>query len=200
MSHKSRKREIDLLPDEALCAMARGADNAAARRAATALLGRYRERVYRWCFGRVRDPEQALDLAQDVLLAAHRGLGSFDGRSRFSSWLYAVARNRCLNALRQPPLLGGDLEPDALPSTAPGQDDLLDRREGEERLLALIQRALPPLDRQVLWMRCVEKMPVEQITRLLKLEESSGARAVLQRARRHLRAALAAEEGDEARG
>ena len=206
MSHESRKREIDLLSDEALCALARGADGASARRAATALLGRYRERVYRWCYGRVRDHEEALDLAQDVLLGAYRGLGSFDGRSRFSSWLYAVARNRCLNALRRPPLLGEDLEPDALPSAAPAQDDLLDQREGEERLLALIQRALPPLDQQVLWMRCVEKMPVDRITRLLKLEEASGARAVLQRARRHLRAALAAEraedaaEGDEARG
>ena len=69
-----------------------------------------------------------------------------------------------------------------------------------ERLLALIQRALPPLDQQVLWMRCVEKMPVEHITRLLNLSETSGARAVLQRARRRLRAALAADEGDEARG
>ena len=67
-------------------------------------------------------------------------------------------------------------------------------------LLELIQTALSPLDQQVLWLRCVEKMPVDGITRLLDIREASGARAVLQRARRHLRAALAAEEGDEARG
>jgi RNA polymerase sigma-70 factor, ECF subfamily len=196
----SRKSGLAALGDEDLWVLAQGEPTATSRAAATELLGRYRERVYRWCYGRVREHELALDLAQDVLLSAYRGLDGFDGRARFSSWLFAIARNRCLNALRRPPLFEEGVDLDALPALQRGQDLELDAREEEDRLLALIQTALPPLDQQVLWLRCVEKMPVDGITRLLDIREASGARAVLQRARRRLRTVLAAEEGDEARG
>jgi RNA polymerase sigma-70 factor (ECF subfamily) len=199
VSFESRKSESGALSDESLWALACGESTPATREAATELLGRYRERVYRWCYGRVREHELARDLAQDVLLSAYRGLDGFDGRARFSSWLFAIARNRCLNALRRPALFEDGVDLDALPALQRGQDVELDAREDEERLLELIQSALPPQDQLALWLRCVEKMPVDGITRLLDLQESSGARAVLQRARRRLRAALAAEEGDKAR-
>lgn len=200
MSLASERRATVGLSDEQLWALAQGPPSALTRQAATELLGRYQERVYRWCYGRVRDHELARDLAQDVLVNAYRGLAGFDGRARFSSWLFAIARNRCLNALRRPALFEEGIDLEALPALQSGQDEELAGREEEERLLALIHSTLPPLDQQVLWLRCVEKMPVDGITRLLALPEASGARAVLQRARRRLRAALAAEEGDEARG
>ncbi|MBM4116373.1 sigma-70 family RNA polymerase sigma factor [bacterium] len=200
MSLAAERRATAGLSDEQLWALTQGEPSPLARRAATALLGRYQERVYRWCYGRVGEHELARDLAQDVLVNAYRGLAGFDGRARFSTWLFAIARNRCLNALRSPALFEEGLDLDALPAAQGGQDDEFSGREEEERLLALIRSALPPLDQQVLWLRCVEKMPVDGITRLLAIEEASGARAVLQRARRRLRAALAAEEGDEVRG
>jgi RNA polymerase sigma-70 factor (ECF subfamily) len=186
-------------PDDRLVELARGEAGEASRQAAGELLGRYQERVYRWCYGRLRNHETALDLSQDVLVSAYRSLDSFDGRARFSSWLFAIARNRCLNALRRPALFEEDVDLEAMPDGGQGQDSELAAYEDEEKLLGLIAKALPPLDRQVLWMRCVEKMPVDNITRLLDIPETSGARAVLQRARRRLRAALAAEEGGEAR-
>ena len=200
MSLEARNSGPDALGDEGLWALTQGEPTAESRAAATELLGRYRERVYRWCYGRVREHELALDLAQDVLLSAYRGLDGFDGRARFSSWLFSIARNRCLNALRRPRLFEECVDLDALPAFQRGHDEELDEREEEQRLLELIQSALPPLDQQVLWLRCIEKMPVDSITRLLDLREATSARAVLQRARRRLRAALAAEEGDEARG
>ncbi len=194
----SMREERGEFSDELLLKWARECPPSEAREAASALLGRYRERVYRWCYGRVKDHEQALDLAQDVLLNAYRGLEGFDDRARFSSWLFSIARNRCLNALRRPPLFEEGLEIERFPDRQIGQDQQLSERQDEERLLALIQEHLPPLDRQVLWLRCFEKVPVDGITRMLGIEEASGARAVLQRARRRLRAAMDAEKGDEA--
>lgn len=188
--------------DEQLLVRFREGSPEESRRAASELLGRYRERVYRWCYGRVRNHEQALDLAQDVLLGAYRGLDRFDGRARFSSWLFSIARNRCLNAMRRPPLFEEGLEMETFPDAGRTQDETLGEREDEERLLALIRETLPPLDRQVLWLRCFEKVPVDGITRMLGIEESSGARGVLQRARRRLRVAMTqteTEQGDEVR-
>jgi RNA polymerase sigma factor (sigma-70 family) len=172
------------------------------RQAAAELLKRYREPVYRWCRTRVRDPELALDLSQDVLLSAYRNLHTFGGRAQFSTWVFAIARNRCLNALRRPSLFADEDDEglDHLPDPRVGQDEALEQREEEERVLDLIVEHLPPLDQQVLWLRCFEKMPVDAITRLLAITEASGARGILQRARRRLRAAMARRENVAGRG
>jgi RNA polymerase sigma-70 factor (ECF subfamily) len=163
----------------------------AGRAAASTLLGRHQRRVYVWCHRYVRDPERALELAQDVLLKAYRGLGSFQGRSRFSSWLFAIARNRCLNEIAAPSLTrDDDVELDALPSTDATPERMLEEQQDEEWLRRLLVENLDGLEHRALWLRCFERMPVEEITVILGLDNATGARGLLQRARRKLRAAL----------
>src|SRR4029079_1288000 len=95
----------------------RDPQGAVGRGAASELLGRYQRRVYLWCHRYARDTEGALDLSQDVLTRAWRGLGSCGGRSKFSSWLFVIARNCCLNAVTAPALLrDDDAVLEALPS------------------------------------------------------------------------------------
>lgn len=166
------------------------------QRAAARLLERYRDRVYAWCWRHVRQRELALDLAQDVLLAAYHNLDSFEERARFSSWLFAIARNRCLSELRKQRLPEEDVAVlDLLIDPRPAPDRELLERADEQRLLAAIRQHLTPLEQDALWLRCEERLPVDEITRLLDIPEQTGARAVLQRARRRLRAALARSDG-----
>lgn len=161
------------------------------RKAASALLGRYRERVYIWCLRYTRDHEQALDMAQEVLISAYRNLDSFGGRSQFGSWIFSIARNRCLSEMRRPALLvDEESDPDDRASGSSAPDEELEDRLAEEELLELIRRCLDPVEQQALWLRCFEKMPVDEISKVLGVEEASGARGVLQRARRKLRAAI----------
>jgi len=167
-------------------------------RAVSQLLERYRDRTYAWCWRHVRERELALDLAQEVLVAAYRNLDSFGERARFSSWLFAIARNRCLSELRRHRLPQEDEEVlELVADRRPGPDQELEERLDEARLLELIRRHLTEQEQDALWLRCVEKLPVEEITELLDIREQSGARAVLQRARRHLRAVR--ESGPEGR-
>jgi DNA-directed RNA polymerase specialized sigma24 family protein len=56
---------------------------------------------------------------------------------------------------------------------------------------------LEPQEQQAIWLRCVERMPVDDVTRILGVDGSSGARAVLQRARRKLRAAIERRENEQ---
>jgi RNA polymerase sigma-70 factor (ECF subfamily) len=171
-------------------------DSLTGRRAASELLGRYRERVYVWCLRYARDHEQALDWAQEVLISAYRNLGSFGGRSQFGSWIFSITRNRCLSELRRPALLVEEgVEPDDRAAGVPAPDVELENRFAEEELMELIRRVLDPVEQQALWLRCFEKMPVDEITSLLGISETSGARGVLQRARRRLRAEIAEERG-----
>ncbi len=173
-------------------------DSHAGRHAASTLLDRYRDRVYIWCLRYVREHEQALDMAQEVLISAYRNLGSFGGRSQFGSWIFSIARNRCLSELRRPSLLmDEEADPDEQATRQVPPDRDLENRLAEEELLELIRRRLDPVEQQALWLRCFEKIPVEEITKLLAITEASGARGVLQRARRKLRAALAEENDAE---
>lgn len=194
----------DGVSDEALAERAvRDPDRRAGELAASALLGRYRRITYRWCYRYVRDHEWALDLAQEALLSAYRHLGSFRASGRFVSWLYAITRNTCLMALRRPSLLRDeDDAPERLADGRPDPNRVLEDQEDEEALLRLIRDHLDPVEQEALWLRCFERLPVGTITQILRIEGASGARGLLQGARRKLRRALErrAEMDGEARG
>ncbi|MCC6651206.1 MAG: sigma-70 family RNA polymerase sigma factor [Candidatus Eisenbacteria bacterium] len=186
--------------DETLAAAYRDdPESDAGRAAARELFERYRERVYLWCARRVRNREEALDLAQDVLVSAFRALGSFEGRSRYSTWIFTIARNRCHRAMRAPSLVRDD-EIEVDDTAAPGADPVerFAREQDEERLLSLMNQVLEPHERQALWWRCIERLTVDEVTRRLGITGSSGARSVLQSARKKLRAALERRRMEEA--
>jgi RNA polymerase sigma-70 factor, ECF subfamily len=186
------EQRFEALPDGDLLQLARSRRGEAdGSRAASVLLERYQDRVYVWCLRLVRDHDQALDMAQDVLVSAYRRLDTFEGRSGFSSWLFVIARNRCLSELRRPsPLWEDDDALDALADPGEKPDEEFERKLDEDAVLELIRTHLDPVEREALWLRCYEGMPVDVITRVLRIEASTGARSVIQRARRKLRAAL----------
>ncbi|MDH4037103.1 MAG: sigma-70 family RNA polymerase sigma factor [Candidatus Krumholzibacteria bacterium] len=165
------------------------------RRAAGELLRRHRQSVYVWCHRYVKDHERALDMAQDVLLQAYERLDQFEGRSAFSSWLFVIARNRCLNEMRRD-YWTEDEELDLLPDERVRFDESLDEASRADRLLTMMNEVLDPVERKAVWLRYTERMPVETITTMLGLDGRSGARGLLQRARRKLRVAIAKEHGE----
>jgi len=166
-------------------------ESQAGREAAAELLERYQQNVYLWCFRMVREHELALDIAQEVLMQAYSALPRFEGRSGFGTWLFAIARNRCLSQLRRPSLVADEGEdPDQLAAGGPDPERHLEESQDEEQLLSLINTTLDESERTALWLRCFERVPVDEISRLLQLESPSGARALLQRARRKLRRVL----------
>ena len=83
--------------DEQLAAVAAGGDG----RALELLLERHADRVHAVCRRIVMHPEDALDATQEALVAIARGIGRFDGRSRFTTWIYRVATNAALDELRR---------------------------------------------------------------------------------------------------
>ena len=91
-------------------------------------------------------------------------------------------------------LVDEGVDPDDRVSTADTPDKELEDRLAEEELLELIRRVLDPEEQQAIWLRGFEMMPVDEITKVLAITEASGARGVLQRARRKLRVAIAEDD------
>jgi RNA polymerase sigma-70 factor (ECF subfamily) len=87
-------------PDEQLLQQAREAPEGDLR-AFEKLVLRHQRRVVANCRYITRDPNNAEDLAQEVLVKAFFGLRGFEGRSTFGSWLQRIKINHCLNYLKK---------------------------------------------------------------------------------------------------
>jgi RNA polymerase sigma-70 factor (ECF subfamily) len=83
--------------DRALAAAAAGGD----RGALTRLLDRHADRIHAICRRVIAHPEDALDATQEAMIAIARGIGRFDGRSAFTTWMYRVATNAALDEGRR---------------------------------------------------------------------------------------------------
>ncbi|WP_328766056.1 sigma-70 family RNA polymerase sigma factor [Streptomyces sp. NBC_00286] len=79
-----------------LIARARAGDGDAFRQ----LIDPYRREIQVHCYRMLGSLQDAEDALQDTLLAAWQGLATFEGRASVRTWLYRIATNRCLNALR----------------------------------------------------------------------------------------------------
>src|SRR5690606_25535515 len=69
-------------------------------RAWSLLIARYQDRLFAVCLRMVGDRDAAADLTQDAFVKVIQGLGSYDGRSKLSTWLIRVAMNTCLSWTR----------------------------------------------------------------------------------------------------
>lgn len=83
--------------DAALVAAAQAGD----RRALNQLLRDHQGRIHLVCRRITGNDTDALDATQEALIAVVRGLPNFDGRARFSTWVYRIATNSCLDELRR---------------------------------------------------------------------------------------------------
>lgn len=147
------------------------------RDAFDALVEAYKDIVYAVAYRFARDPDLALDLAQDVFIRAYRGIRSFKGRSRFSTWLYRIAMNTCIDYTRrrarsvdsrvvpeevaeyagsEPMMAAGPAEPD---------DQLLSGELGEQIQAAI--NALPEYHKSVFVLYEIEGMSYKEIAQVV---------------------------------
>ncbi len=83
--------------DNDLVRMVQGGD----RERFSLLIGRHQRAVFGLGLGFFKNREDSADFTQDVFLKAFRSLSSFQGRSKFSTWLYRIAYNTAINALKR---------------------------------------------------------------------------------------------------
>ncbi len=141
-----------------------------------ALVLKYQQRVLKLVSRYVRDPEEALDVAQEVFIRAYRALKGFRGDSAFYTWLYRIAVNAAKNAIgaaTRNPVEGG-LDVDD-PELVEVQRRMTDEATPErllytEELKQTINRAieeLPPELRRAILLREVKGLSYEEIAQVM---------------------------------
>ena len=173
----TRLRELTL-------ARARAGDEHAFRE----LTDPHRRELHLHCYRIVGSVQDAEDLVQETLLAAWRGLEAFEGRASLRSWLYRIATNRCLNALRARSLRPVRLEPypdtllEDVPDHSPGPAARYEAREAVELAFIVAVQGLPPRQRAVLVLRDVLGFTGTEVAGMLDTGEVA-VKGALQRAR-----------------
>jgi RNA polymerase sigma-70 factor, ECF subfamily len=162
------------------------------------LFGRYHQRVALWCYRSTGDREWATDLAQDVFLRAYRNIDSFRGQAKFSTWLYTIVRNHCINELKSravrpslvTPAAGDPSEMDFEDPLYTSVLDELERKQTLDMMRTMMQNELDETERKVMTLHFADGVGLDPITRLLALDNPSGARAYVISSKRKLAAAV----------
>jgi RNA polymerase sigma-70 factor (TIGR02960 family) len=174
------------------------------------LVGRHRRELHVHCYRMLGSFEEAEDLVQETFLRAWRGRERFEGGPGFRAWLYRIATNACLDALRSSRRRVRSLHSVAeVPWLQPYPDRLLDElapsdtepdavvvaRESIELTFLAVIQLLPPRQRAVLILRDVLGWSAREAAELLETTVAA-ANSALQRARATLRERLPARPSE----
>ena len=161
------------------------------------LVTAYEKNVYNLALRMVGDPEDAADMTQETFIKAYRALSSFRGYSKFSSWLYRIASNVCLDFLRSrsrhPQVSLSTVDEDdratfELPDMRQNPEEQLMKKLGMEAVRRGLEQ-LPEQQRQILVLRELGGLSYAELAQTLGLEEGT-VKSRIFRARKRLCALL----------
>ena len=185
------------MSEEQLIRRAQQGDNGAFEQ----LLLAHQKKVYNLCLRMAANPDDALDLSQEAFIKAWRSIGQYQFEASFSTWLFRLTSNVCIDFLRRKKRRqetsltenyddsdeGTELSiPDANP--LPEQQAIANETKIE---LARAMEQLAPDHREILQLRVVEDLPYEQIADILGIRVGT-VKSRLARARLSLRKILKA--------
>ena len=162
------------------------------------LVRRYEKKVLTLSNRLCGNPDDGADAAQEAFVSAWQGLPRFRGDANFSTWLYRLTSNACMDLLRRrqrrDARAGFSLNDEEIqldiPDAAPSPQETVERRELRQELQDALQ-TLSPEHRQILILREIHQLSYEEIGRALSLDAGT-VKSRIHRARESLRKILTA--------
>ena len=168
------------------------------------LLTRHKKPVYNFCLRMLGNPAAAEDALQEVFLRVVRSAKDWERQAKFTTWLYTIARNHCIDAIRKAshrktasldaPLKGSEADGPSLAERTPDEGAIPPDRGAESvRLRARIAKAIAALSeeqREVFVMREYAGMPFKDIADVVGVPENT-VKSRMRYALEHLKGHLA---------
>lgn len=158
------------------------------RNAYALLVDRYRHLVYTLALRMLSSAEDAEEAAQDVFLKAYHALGTYNGHSKFSTWLYTITRNTCISrtrTLRQTVL---PKEEQQLAMIA-GHDESINQQHEQKAKKKILAEAIKMLaidESEIITLYYIHEQTIDEICKILGLS-GSNVKVKLYRARKKLK-------------
>jgi RNA polymerase sigma-70 factor, ECF subfamily len=154
---------VEGLSDDALVERFRSGDKASFDH----LVERYQQPIFYLSLRYLKNDADAQDVAQRALIQAFQSLGRFRRQASFRTWVYRIATNLCLNALRDRGRMRVEEEGEASVSTSDAPEE-----ESRRRLQRAIE-LLPPMQRKVVELRISTDLPFKEIGQMASCSEDS---------------------------
>ncbi len=148
------------------------------QKAYTDIVARFREQIYHFIFRMVKDKAQAEDLTQETFIKAFRALASFNSNYAFSTWLYKIAANNCIDYFRKKKLATTSIDSPIKAKDGELQRDFADHEQGPESELISKEQtsqirlaidSLPPKYKEAIMLRHSQDKSYEEIAEELDI-------------------------------
>lgn len=138
------------------------------------LYNRYSSKIFGKCLTILKETNLAQDATQDIMMKILMNLSKFGGRSKFSTWVYSITYNFCIDYVRKQKKNKSTLVED-VSQFEDIVDDVDDGRILEVRLsnLKIIMAKMPSGDQSVLMMKYLDGMSIKEISASLEKSESA---------------------------
>jgi RNA polymerase sigma factor (sigma-70 family) len=139
------------------------------------LYSKYAKKVYGKCLSILKNEEEARDAVQDIFVKIMLNIGNFGEKSQFSTWIYSITYNFCIDNIRrkkkEKTLFSEDIEraPDVPDDEVP--DEFL--LEMEAKYLKQVLEILPTSDKMILLMKYHDDMSIKEIADIIDKTESA---------------------------
>ncbi|HMO38785.1 MAG TPA: RNA polymerase sigma factor [Saprospiraceae bacterium] len=140
------------------------------------LYSRYASKIYGKCLTILKDEAMAEDATQEIFMKIFLNLSRFEEKARFSTWIYSITYNYCIDYLRRKQKQSNVFSDDEIEKAADvAEDDVSDAAlmELEVRQLRNILDEMPPGDRTILLMKYQDDMSIREIAGILNKSESA---------------------------
>ena len=150
------------------------------------LVNRYKDMVYSIGLKILRDADDAQDLAQECFIKAYQQIHTFQGNSKFSTWLYTIAYRTAVTRLKENKVNTITLNEDQheVPDNLPGQFEQLQAKQVKQQVQKAIQK-LPEIDALLVTLFYINDLPIKEIEEITGLSKPN-VKIKLYRARKVL--------------
>ncbi len=153
------------------------------------LVNKYQDIVFSIAFKILKNREEAEEMAQEAFIKAYRSIHSFQGKAKFSTWLYSITYNTCITSTRKKKLTTTQI--DNLPVSYDETDDPFDDFPEERKAcyLEIALKQLPIEEYTLIVLYYYENQSIEELSQITGLTDSN-AKVRLFRARKKLYAIM----------
>ena len=159
------------------------------------IINKYKNPLYATILRMTKNPHDAQDLVQEAFIKVYQQLGKYDNTGSFSSWLYRVAINHCMDEFRKKRYKMKQVEIDEGTVVNADHPEVIFLKKEKSRQLERLIATLPEDERMIILLRYVNELSYQEISELVDAPLST-VRNKLHRAKKKMRETVKREGGN----